>query len=206
MFSINLIFSVHTYALLTKRVPSISLGIGQFLQRFLWTEMRTRSTKSNNKRRTRPISKRVIFFLPVTMGFLPLANLTIWQITMYYRIQMFREPRFADLTADQLVVGWNYRSFQLGFSRLTNFGAPLRLFRLSSVFRFGLEFFFFNIINQYHIKSPLFDMITGFKLFTMIQYLLSFCTYILNGNGLSLPGTPLVNCSELSTWDRNLSV
>lgn len=61
-FSINLIFSVHTYALLTKRVPSIWLGIGQFLQRFLWTEMRTRSIKSNNKRRARPISKRVIFF------------------------------------------------------------------------------------------------------------------------------------------------
>lgn len=164
----HLIFSVHTYALLTKRVPSIWLGIGQFLQRFLWTEMRTRSIKSNNKRRARPISKRVIFFfLPVTMGFLPLANSTIWQITMYYRIQMFKEPRFADLTADQLVVGWNYRSFQLGFSRLTSFGAPLRLFRLSSVFRFGLEFFFFNITNQYH-KSSVFDRIIGFKLFAMI--------------------------------------
>ena len=34
MFSINLIFSVHTYALLTKLVPSRWLGIGQFLQRF----------------------------------------------------------------------------------------------------------------------------------------------------------------------------
>lgn len=78
---------------------------------------------------------------------------------------MFKEPRFADLTADQLVVGWNYRSFQLGFSRLTSFGAPLRLFRLSSVFRFGLEFF--NITNQYH-KSSVFDRIIGFKLFTMI--------------------------------------
>ena len=141
--------------------------LANFFSVFLWTEMRPRSIKSNNKRRARPISKRMIFFLPVTMGFLPLANSTIWQITMYYRIQMFKEPRFADLTADQLVVGWNYRSFQLGFSRLTSFGAPLRLFRLSSVFRFGLEFFFFNITNQYH-KSSVFDRIIGFKLFTMI--------------------------------------
>lgn len=93
MFSINLIFSVHTYALLTKRVPSIWLGIGQFLQRFLWTEMRTRLIKSNNKRRARPISKRVIFFPSSNNGVsLPLANSTIWQITMYYRIQMICWP------------------------------------------------------------------------------------------------------------------
>ena len=71
---------------------------------------------------------------------------------MYYGIQMFKELRFADLTADQLVVGWNYKSFQLGFSSLTNFGAPLRLFRLSS----DLAWSSFFSISQINIINDLF--------------------------------------------------
>ena len=50
MFLINLILSVHTYAFLTNLVPSRWLGVGSF------------SMKDNNKRRTRPIYKRVICF------------------------------------------------------------------------------------------------------------------------------------------------
>lgn len=170
MFSINLILSVHTYALLTKLVPSRWLGVGQLFQHFYGPRWELGRWKIIiiNKRRTRPIYKRVICFPCSNNGVFTAREFNHMENNpMYYRIQMFKEPRFADLTAEQLVVGCNYRSFQLGFSRLTNFGAPLRLFRLSSVFRFGLEFFFFNIINQYH-KSSFFDMITGFKLFTMI--------------------------------------